>query len=207
MEEWVAALKDAATAALRPIDGALSLDGFPGEATITTDRWGVPHVDASDRDALYAAQGYLHATERLFQVEFTRRVAQGRLSEMVGEPGYPTDRFFRTLGLGRLARTWAREGIDADPRRIGTAYHAGFVAGARSIPSPVEYHVLAAEPTVPQTVEEAFEHSFAHSLLVAFGLSMNWTLELGRFQLSSSLGAAEPMALAPVLGLSPRDPI
>src|SRR5437867_2764230 len=137
MEEWVAALKESAAAGVRPIDGTVALDGFPAEATITTDRWGVPHVDAPDRDTLYAAQGYLHATERLWQIEFTARVAQGRLSELVGEPGYGLDRFFRTIGLGRLARRYAAQ-LDDRSKAIARPYLAGLAARARSLAPPVE---------------------------------------------------------------------
>ena len=205
MEPWVEGLKEQAAAALRPLDGAISLRGFPGEASITTDRWGVPHVDASDRDALYAAQGYLHATERAWQVDFMRRVAQGRLAELVGEPGYGLDRFFRTIGIGRLVRRWVTEGLDDDTVRIGRAYHAGFLAGIRSIPAPVEYQILAAEPPAPHTFEDAMIDGLSISMLIAFGLSMNWTLELIRFQLASALGAERAMALTPFLGAAPPD--
>jgi penicillin amidase len=203
MEEWVAALKDQAAAALRPLDGTVSLQGFPGEARITTDRWGVPHVDASTRDAMYAAQGYLHATERMWQVEFMARIAQGRLSELVGEPGFGVDRYFRTLGLGRTAQRWVDEGLDEDSERIGRAYHAGFVAGANSVPLAIEFQILGAQPDVPQTFEEAAARRFAHSLLIAFGLSMNWTLELLRFQLAKELGPEKAMLLTPFMGQAP----
>ncbi len=207
MEEWVAALKAAAASATRPIDGAIALDDFPGEARITTDRWGVPHVDASDRDALYAAQGYLHATERLWQTEFNARLARGRLSELVGEPAYGIDRFFRTIGLGRIVRNWMRDGLDERSMQIARAYYKGFVAGARSLPPPVEFQILVAEPSIPNTLDEALENSLAISALIAFGLSMNWTLELLRFQLASELGAERAMALAPFMGLSPASTI
>src|SRR5437867_4411342 len=192
MEEWVAALKESAAAGLRPIDGTIALDGFPGEATITTDRWGVPHVDAPDRDTLYAAQGYLHATERLWQIEFTSRIAQGRLSELVGEPGYGLDRFFRTIGLGRLARKNVAS-LDHRSREIARSYFDGFTAGARSLPPPVEFQILAAEPEIG-TFEEALERTLAFSYLITFGLSMNWSAELLRFQIAGELGPERTMA-------------
>jgi len=205
MEPWVEGLKGQAAAALRPLDGAVSLPGFPGEVSITTDRWGVPHVDASDRDAMYAAQGYVHATERAWQVDFMRRVAQGRLSELVGEPGVGLDRFFRTIGIGRMVRGWVADGLDEDTVRIGRAYHAGFLAGIRSIPAPVEYQILGAEPPTPETFEDAMTDGLSISMLIAFGLSMNWTLELIRFQLASALGAERAMALTPFLGAAPPE--
>ncbi|MCA1831847.1 MAG: penicillin acylase family protein, partial [Actinobacteria bacterium] len=201
MEEWVAALKESAAAGVRPIDGTIALEGFPGEVTITTDQWGVPHVAAPDRETLYAAQGYLHATERLWQIEFTSRIAQGRLSELVGEPGWGLDRFFRTIGLARLAKEKAAA-LDDRSRGISRSYFAGFTAGARSLPSPVEYQILAAEPEMLD-LEGAIERAVAFSLLVTFGLSLNWSVELLRFQIASELGPERTMALAPFMGFTP----
>jgi penicillin amidase len=201
MEDWVAALKESAAAGVRPVDGTIALEGFRGEATITTDRWGVPHVDAPDRDTLYAAQGYLHATERLWQIEFTSRVAQGRLAELVGEPGYGLDRFFRTVGLNRLAKTFAPQ-LDARSYEIASAYQAGFAAGARSLPAPIEFQILMAQPEIPEG-PEAVERALAYFLLITFGLSMNWSVELLRFQIASELGPERAMALAPFMGFAP----
>src|SRR5438093_3843516 len=121
MEDWVVALKDYARTALRPTEGRVELDGLDAEAEVFTDRWGVPHVFAASSGDAYAAQGYLHAAERLWELDFIRRAAQGRLAELVGEPGLPLDRFFRTLGLGRLARKKAK-GFDDESREIAARY-------------------------------------------------------------------------------------
>ena len=81
--------------------------GLDGPVEILWDSVGIPHVWAStQRDALFA-QGYLHGTHRLWQVEMFRRVATGRLSELFGDATLETDRFLRTLGMDRAAEAGA----------------------------------------------------------------------------------------------------
>jgi penicillin amidase len=70
---------------------------------ILYDSMGVPHIFASSLDDLFLAQGYVHATHRLWQMEMSRRVQQGRLSEIFGEATLDTDRFLRTIGMEEAA--------------------------------------------------------------------------------------------------------
>lgn len=67
------------------------------------DQNGVLHISASYDYDLYFAQGFVQAQDRLFQMDLSRRLASGRLSEVVGEATLDRDRFFRTLGLRRAA--------------------------------------------------------------------------------------------------------
>lgn len=200
MEDWVATLEEHARSALRPADGRLQLPGLRAEVEVLTDRWGVPHVYAGGLDDLYLAQGYLHASERLWQVDFTRRVPQGRLAEVVGEPGLPTDRFFRTLGLGRTARRWLAR-VDEDTRRIGEPYAGGFRAGIAANQKPAEYQLLGLDPEFGGTFEDAAVDSFSIALLMAFTLSTNWPFELLRAELARVLGPERARELTPFLGI------
>lgn len=199
MEDWVQQLADYATGTLRPADGTVKTPSLGAEVEILTDRWGVPHVYAKNLDDLYFAQGWLHAAERFFQVDITRRLAQGRLAELFGELTLPMDRFFRTLGLGRTARSWISE-IDADTERIGRPYFEGFRHAASTLPSPVEYQVLGIEPEIPETFEEAAENTFAIALLMAFTLSPNWDIELLRLWLAEEVGPERARLLSPLVG-------
>ena len=73
------------------------------------DRWGIPHIYARNaRDALFA-QGFVHAQERLWQMDFTRRLVAGRLAEVLGEAALPFDRAMRTLGLRQVAEQEAAQ--------------------------------------------------------------------------------------------------
>jgi penicillin G amidase len=84
--------------------GTRSLDGLEAPVEILYDSMGVPHIFAASVEDLFLAQGYVHATHRLWQMEMFRRVLQGRLSEIFGERTLDTDRFLRTIGMGEAAR-------------------------------------------------------------------------------------------------------
>lgn len=186
MEEWVSQLEQMAAGALRPIDGKLNLDGLKQEVEIVTDRAGCPHVYASETEDLYFAQGYLHATERLWQTDFTRRVALGRLSEILGEAVLPLDKFFRTIGINRMVREGIKK-VDPITEQVARPYHAGFSAGIASQPFPVEYQFLSLEPDFPTDYDQG-ETIFSIGLLMSFLLSPNWDLELLRSWLNDAVG-------------------
>ena len=67
--------------------------------TIRRDQWGIPHIHAANRHDLFFAQGFVHAQDRLWQMELNRRAASGTLSVVFGSRTLPTDRLTRTLGL------------------------------------------------------------------------------------------------------------
>lgn len=199
MEPWVEALRDYAGGARRPRDGTIALAGPSAQIHIVTDRWGVPHVRAATIEDAIFAQGWLHAAERLWQIEFSMRAATGRLSEIVSIAGLGLDKFFRTLGLNRLARTFAAAADDTT-RRLAAPYHAGFVAAATSLPKPVEYQFLDLEPHLPAHVDQQIEASFAFVLLMGFTLSANWPFELLRAELAKTLGPERAQELTPFVG-------
>ena len=79
--------------------------GLSAEARVYRDRWGVPHIFAASKNDAARALGYIHASERLFQMEMQRRAGQGRLSEMAGPGMLGTEQQIRTLGLYRLSQS------------------------------------------------------------------------------------------------------
>ena len=85
--------------------GVAALPGLSAEARVYRDRWGVPHIFAANKNDAARALGYIHASERLFQMEMQRRAGQGRLSEMAGPGMLGTDKYIRTLGLYRLSQS------------------------------------------------------------------------------------------------------
>ncbi len=66
---------------------------FKEDVTINTDKWGIPRIKAGNETDLYMAQGYIHASERLWQMESIRRFASGTLSEIAGEKFLELDHF------------------------------------------------------------------------------------------------------------------
>ncbi len=83
--------------------GEIKLKGLKKEVTVYHDKYGIPHIYAENKDDLYFALGYLHAQERLFQMEMLRRITSGRLSEIIGTKTIETDKYFRTLQINKAS--------------------------------------------------------------------------------------------------------
>src|SRR5690349_9612227 len=88
---------------LPKVSGTIEVPELRGKVSVRRDRWGVPHIDAAEREDLFFAQGYCHGQDRLWQMDFYRRVVEGRVAEMAGEDGLPVDKLVRTLGIRRVA--------------------------------------------------------------------------------------------------------
>jgi penicillin amidase len=94
--------------------GTIAVAGLSAPVRIVRDRWGVPHIFAESRDDLFAAQGFVQAQDRLFQMDLWRRSAQGRLSEVLGANFIERDAMTRRLQYhGDLDADWASYGEDA----------------------------------------------------------------------------------------------
>ena len=177
---------------LPKLDGEASARGLGAAVEVVRDREGVPHLFAqSERDGWFA-MGYVHAQDRLWQMEFQRRVVQGRLSEFLGERSYDVDRLMRTLGMARMAeRIVAR--LDGDTLSCLEAYAAGVNAFLASDPVlPVEFQVLRVkfEPWRPAD-------TMGWLLVMAWDLSTNWRVELGRLRFAAKLGRERASELLP----------
>lgn len=100
--------------------GTLHVTGLADTVTVRRDDNGFVHVYASSPHDLFLAQGYVHASERMWQMEIFRRIGAGRLSELFGENQLDTDRFIRTLGW----RHAAEEDIAASPPEVAEVLEA-----------------------------------------------------------------------------------
>ena len=165
--------------------GNLRLTGLSGPVTVTRDRWGVPHIRAerSDADALFAL-GYVHAQDRLWQMEFQRRIAQGRLSEVLGSAALDQDRFLHTWGFYRAAQS-ALPTLSPRTRGLIRAYTAGVNAELATGRLPLEFTVLRYKPEPWTEVD-----SIAWQKLMAFDLGGNWEDELLGQRAVQKLGSA-----------------
>ncbi len=112
------------TTSLPDPERSFSVGGISEAVDILRDGWGIPHILArSDGDA-YFALGFVHAQDRLWQMETMRRLGAGRLAEVLGPGGLASDRFMRTLGVYRLAQEQARN-LDGETAAVLAAYAAG----------------------------------------------------------------------------------
>lgn len=179
---------------LPQVKGTIEVEGLAGKVRVRRDRWGVPHIEAEQREDLHFAQGYCHGQDRLWQMDFYRRVVEGRVAEMAGEEGLAVDRLMRTLGIRRIAE---REEAELGPelRAQLERFCAGVNAAARDARSlPFEMQVLRQpgfEPWRPIDI-------LSLGKLLAFGLSTNWEKELLRADMGRALGPELAARLDPV---------
>jgi penicillin amidase len=174
-------LRRLARRSLPQVEGRLRLPWLIDEVEIVRDRYGIPHIYARHRLDLVRAQGYVHAQDRLFQMEGIRRFAWGRLSELAGE---------RTLELDRTARRlrlrWAAErddhACDAETSALVDAYCQGVNAAITAGPRPFELR-LARTRVEPWTSVDVQ----APGAMLALSLSGNWETELMRARLRTRL--------------------
>ena len=170
---------------LPQIKGTVELTGLSAPAEIIRDRWGVPHIYAKNEADLFFAQGFVHAQDRLWQMELNRRTATGRLSEIFGPLALDTDRAARTFGFQRLARIdWAN--VDEPVRQAVTAYSAGVNAFLQHPRGrlPVEFTLLRHRPAPWQP-----EDTMSFLRLMAWQLSHAWYGSIVRAQLIEAVGA------------------
>ena len=99
-------------------DGALHLDGLQAEVTVQRDDRGIPTITADSTDDLFYAEGFVHAQDRFFEMDFRRHVTAGRVAEMFGESQAATDAFLRTLGWRTVAEAEVAAMDDGDPRLL-----------------------------------------------------------------------------------------
>jgi penicillin G amidase len=172
-------------APLPDVNGSLEVDGLQAEVQVIRDTDDVPHIRAANEPDAHFALGYIHAQERLWQMELQRRVAWGRLAEFAGPEAVETDRLMRTIGIGRAAAaTWPR--LAPDARAAIESYVAGinaFLATHRGGSLPVEFALLRITP-------EPFrgEDIVAWYKTLSWLLSTNWHDELLRLRMSARIG-------------------
>jgi len=171
-------------ASLPKIDGSIKLAGLNAPVDIVRDAEGVPHIYAKSSADAYFALGFVHAQDRLWQMEMNRRIASGRLAEILGPGAVDTDRFLRTLGISHNA-----EGILAnlapETRAMLEAYTKGVNAylSNRTQALPPEFYLTGAPTPAPwQPID-----SIGWETMMAWDLGGNWTQELLRMRLSQRL--------------------
>lgn len=85
-------------------EGQIHLKGIEKQTTVYFDEYGIPHIYAENEADAMLALGYVHAQDRLWQMEILKRIAPGKLSELFGDELLETDRFFATLGIDEASQ-------------------------------------------------------------------------------------------------------
>lgn len=132
--------------ALAPLDGTLRVAGFDAEVTIVRDEWGIPHIRAGGTADAWRALGFVHAQDRLFQMELNLRRGVGRAAEWLGPSAVAADVLSRRLGLEDACRR-DLAALGPDARAMLDAYAWGVNAWIAAAPTPpIEYTLLDAAP-------------------------------------------------------------
>ncbi len=158
------------------INGTLRVAGLQAQVEIVRDPMGVPHIYAENADDLFFAQGYVHAQDRLWQMEYNRRIGHGTLSDIFGATTIKNDRFLRTIGLARAARA-DFAALSASDRRPLEAYARGvnaFIETHRDS-LPLEFTILGFQPAPWEPVD-----TIAWGKVMAYNLGGNYEAELFR---------------------------
>jgi penicillin G amidase len=179
--------------ALPQTEGWLSLAGLGAKVQIERDADGIPTIRASSPNDAMFGLGFVHAQDRLWQLETHRRIAAGRLAEAFGPAAIETDKFLRALGVKRAAAAqWAQ--ASAPARAAVLAYTAGINAYLREglKARPPEFIVLGVQPE-PWTPED----TLGWATMMAWDLGGNWASELLRLRLALTLPVARINELLP----------
>ncbi|MBW3466652.1 penicillin acylase family protein [Arthrospiribacter ruber] len=152
--------------------GTIELEGMTSDTEVYFDDYGVPHIFASNPEDAYRAMGYVHAQDRLFQMEMMRRVGTGTLAELLGEDLLDVDKFFRTLGIPKHAKWSAEEWEKSGPSDIQSAVNA-YIQGVNDFIEkgnlPLEYTLLGHQPR-PYSIEDM--HGIVGYMSFTFAMAM-----------------------------------
>ncbi|MEW6567210.1 MAG: penicillin acylase family protein [Chloroflexota bacterium] len=180
-------------------NGTLRLPGLQGSVEVYRDPMSVPHIYAANLHDLFLAQGFVHAQDRFWQMEFWRRIGSGRLAEILGESALESDRFVRTLGWHRTAAQ-ELELLDPETRSVLEAYAEGvnaYLATTDINSLSLEFDLLALtgvdfvpEPWTPL-------NTLTWAKVMAWDLGGNMSDELTRAQIATHLGTAAVDVLTP----------
>ncbi|WP_426618889.1 penicillin acylase family protein [Pseudomonas rustica] len=150
--------------------GQVELRNLQGSVTVRYDERGVPHIRAENETDLYRALGYVHAQDRLFQMEAMRRLARGELAEVLGPKLLDTDKLFRSLRIRERAASYVASLDKQSPSwKALQAYLDGINQYQDTHAAPIEFDVLGI-PKRPFTAEDSISVAgyMAYSFAAAF---------------------------------------
>ncbi|MEW6061306.1 MAG: penicillin acylase family protein [Bacteroidota bacterium] len=187
------ALKYLVTKSFPTYDGELHLQGLHNPVTIYRDEFGVPHIVAENEHDAFFAQGFVHAQDRLWQMDLARRAGEGRLSEILGTRTIKFDKLLKTIGFKRIAEQLEKQ-ISPKSREILQAYADGVNTCIRLQKGkyPIEFDMLNYEPEVWKPV-----HSLMIARLMAWELNISWHVDVVLGELVARFGEEKAKEVFP----------
>ncbi|GBD89468.1 acyl-homoserine lactone acylase QuiP precursor [bacterium BMS3Abin04] len=174
-------------------NGEIKVRGINSQVKIYRDKYAIPYIEAKDKLDAYFALGYIHAQERLFQMDISRRAGEGRLSEIIGPKTLPFDKMFRTIGLLRNVKENYSK-LHKETKDILKAYSAGVNAYINNPDKhfPIEFSVLGYDPEPWQPI-----HSLLMTKLMAFEMNISWWTDISFTHLIQKLGVEKVKDIMP----------
>lgn len=177
--------------ALPQTSGALQVDGLAHEVEIVRDRWGIPHIRAHSAADAFFAQGFVHAQDRMWHMEWDRRRAYGYTAELIGRTGLESDRLARCFQIERASNAdW--QILNDETRAMLEAYTAGVNAFIARTPVPsIEFQILGIRPAPWRVWDSLSIFKIRHVLM---GVLQN---KLWRLKVVLKIGAEKAAELYP----------
>jgi len=162
------------------VSGAITVAGIRDPVEIVRDIHGIPHIYAQSEPDLFFAMGYAMAQDRLWQMEFYRRVGTGRLAELFGKEALEADRHFRTLAAAGKPRR-----LPDDVALLTDAFAAGVNAYLEEHRDrlPLEFKVLGHQPEPWRSDDYRAIYT-----LINWGLSLGWKVDLTAADIVKKVG-------------------
>jgi penicillin amidase len=183
-------------------DGTITVSGLNDEVQIFRDEMGIPHIYANDQQDLFFAQGYVHAQDRFWQMEWWRHISQGRISEIAGEAALENDKFIRTMGWNRMAQNTADYYRENEPEYY--ALLEAYAAGVNAYIADKSPGELSLNYTILQAVNEPWEiepwqpvHTVGWGVVMSFDLANDIDRELAYASMIEQFGEETVAELAP----------
>jgi len=176
---------------LAKVKGEVSLKGLTADVEIIRDNWGVPHIFAQNEEDLFFGCGYIHAQERMWQMELTRRAGFGRLSEIFGERTLKRDKFIRTLSLKEAAqKDFAK--LSPEMKVLLIAYSRGVNSwmSSRRFSWPPEFLILGHRPQPWRIMD-----SLIIKEIMALLLCLDYQSEVVRAKLVKKVGLEKALQI------------
>lgn len=183
------------------VRGRVDVAGLQQPVDIYRDEYGIPHIYAQNEHDLYFAQGYVHAQDRFWQMEWWRHVGQGRISEIAGSGTVEFDVFIRTMGWNRLAEKTLAYYEQEEPEYVALlqAYSDGVNAYIEANRKSLSLNI-----TILGLVNDKWEiepwtplNTITWGVVMADDLSGNWNSEVNRAKMIQALGEAQVANLLP----------
>lgn len=159
------------TNSLKPTyNGTVDIKNIQEEVSVYYDNYGIPHIYANNESDAFTALGFVHAQDRLWQMELLRRIPTGRLAELFGEELVKTDRLFIGLGIDEASeKTIAKLDTTSKAYQLAKSYLNGINQFIEEGPKPIEFYLTGIE-TQPFTIKDvqnvmgymAFSFAMAH---------------------------------------------